>query len=385
MYVTKRRRLQPIIILLIAASVLLVACGAEVADQNWPGLTVHGSKVYAAYGPGVAAVDIQEQGLLWRFPDEVNPGLLYFASPSVRDDRLVFGDYGAPGGMFSPQSTVTIYSLENGDSANTPSILWTRDDVAHDRIVAPATQTEDQIFVGTADNHLYAMDASDGSTQWEFETAHSIWAQPVYNEGVVYVASLDNSVYALNAGDGDLLWQTELSGSVASMPVLHEGLLYVPSFDRVLHALDAETGEEQWSADAANWIWGSPAIGNGTVYYTDIDGNIYAVGATSGEQLWRYSVDGAIQSTPLYIDGTLFVTAGETEGDQEERIGQILALDVEGGTEIWRRDTPAPVFTGPVAVDDSVVIIFQQAGATIMQVYSRDNGALVWDITLPAE
>ncbi|HSM58998.1 MAG TPA: PQQ-binding-like beta-propeller repeat protein [Candidatus Sulfomarinibacteraceae bacterium] len=385
MYIAKRRRLQPIIILLIAASVFLVACGAEVADQNWPGLAVNDGIVYAAYGPGVAAVDIQEQSLLWRFPDEVNPGLLFFASPSINDERIVFGDYGAPGGMFAPQSTVTIYSLENGAAVNAPSILWARDDVALDRVVASATQADDQIFVGTADNRLYALDASDGSVQWEFETAHSIWAQPLYNEGIVFIASLDNSVYALSADNGDLLWQTELSGSVASSPVLQDGLLYVPSFDRVLHALDAETGQEQWSADAENWIWGSPEIGNGTVYYADINGNIYAAGATSGEQRWRYSIDGAIQSKPLYVDGMLFVTAGEIEGDEDERIGQILALDVEAGTEIWRRETSAPVFTGPVAVDDSVVIVFQQGGATILQVYTRENGALVWDLTLPAD
>jgi outer membrane protein assembly factor BamB len=377
--------MQPVIFVLILASIFLAACGAQVASQNWPGVVAQGDHVYTAYGVGVAAIDVAEESLVWTFPDELNPALLFYATPSLNEDRIIVGDYGASGGLFSPRATVTIYALEHSAESAAPSILWTSDSVALDRIVAPPEQTEDQVFVGTADNHLFALDAADGSVQWEFETGHSIWAQPLYNEGTVYVASLDNSVYALDAASGELLWQQELSGSIASRPALNDGLLYVPSFDRAVHALDAATGEEQWVAEAQNWVWGSPVLGDGTVYYGDIDGNVYAVGADSGEQSWTQTVTGAVQSTPLYVDGTLFVTAGETEGDEEERLGQLVALDAESGEELWVRETPAPIFTRPVQVNENIVVIFQDAGATIMQVYQADNGALIWDMTLPSE
>lgn len=386
MYSSKRPLMQPVIFVLIVASVFLAACGVEVAGQNWPGMVAQGDRVFAAYGVGVAAVDVAEESLLWTFPDEISPSLLFYAAPTVNENRIILGDFGAAGGLFSPRATVTIYALEySAEAATRPSVLWTADSVALDRIVAPPEQTEDQVFVGTADNHLFALDAADGSVQWEFETGHSIWAQPLYNEGTVYVASLDNFVYALDASNGELLWQRELSGSIASRPALDDGLLYVPSFDRAVHALDAATGEEQWAAEAQNWVWGSPALGNGTVFYGDINGNIYAVSADSGEQLWTHAVAGAVQSAPLYVDGALYVTAGETEGDEEERLGQLVALDAESGDELWVRETPAPIFTGPVQVNENIVVIFQNAGATMMQVYQADNGALIWDMTLPSE
>ncbi len=386
LYQAKRPLLQPIIFVLIAAALFIAGCGAEIAAQNWPGIAADGEQVYVAYGNGVAAVDVAEQQLRWTFPDELGPGLLFYARPSLSDERIVLGDFGASGGMFSPQATITIYALGRPESSGAPpSVLWTREDLATDRIIAPALQTESQVFVGTADNHLYALDAESGELQWEFTANHSIWAQPVYTEGFVYVASLDNNVYALNPQSGELKWETTLGGSIAGHPVLSDGFLYVPSFDRQLHALDAETGDEVWAADATNWVWGAPVLGNGTVFFGDIDGNIYAVSAETGEQQWTATADGAIQSAPLYEDGILYVTSGQAEGDVAERQGEVIAFDAETGDELWRQETAAPVFSSPASVGAAVVIVFQDAQASILNVLDKENGALTWEFTLPAE
>lgn len=381
----QRPRLRPIILILIAASLFLVSCGTEIVSQNWPSMTTDGEEVFVAYGNGVAAVDLEARQLEWTFPDELGPSLLFYAKPSVSDERIVLGDFGAPGGMFSPRATITIYSLGRADGASSPSVLWTRDEVATDRIIAPALEANGQIFVGTADNHLYVLDAESGESQWEFATDHSIWAQPVYNDGLVYVASLDNSVYALDADNGDLRWQATLGGSVAGHPVLFEDVLYVPSFDRQLHALNPVSGEEIWAADAENWIWGSPAVGNGSVYYGDINGNIYAVSAETGEQQWESVAGGAIQSALLYDDGMLFVTSGQTEGDEADRRGELMVLDAERGEILWQNETSAPVFSAPVLHNDSVVIVYQVEQTSTLNVFDRDDGALTWEFELPNE
>lgn len=384
LYRVQRPRVRPITLILIVAAFFLAACGAEIASQNWAGVSTDGEQVYVAYGNGVAAVDPQEQQLQWTFPDELGPGLLFFAPPSVSDSRIILGDFGAAGGMFSPRATITIYALGK-DGGGTPPVLWTRDDLATDRIIAPALQANGQVFVGTADNHLYALDAESGELQWEFATEHSVWAQPVYSEGFVYVASLDNNVYALDPDNGDLKWQTTLGGSVAGTPVLVDDLLYVPSFDRKLHALNAQTGEEIWAADAENWVWGAPAAGNGTVFFGDIDGNIYAVSAESGEQQWSSTAGGAIQSALLYDDGVLFVTSGQTEGDEEDRRGEVLALDAEQGDVLWQYETRSPVFSAPVLVNESIAVVYQAGQASMLNVFDRENGAVTWEFELPSE
>lgn len=386
MYAAKRPRLQPVILVLIVASIFLAACGAQLADQNWPGMSTSGDVVYVAYGQGVIAVDVSERQPLWSFPDEESPGLNFFAALSISDEQIVLGDYGQSGGFLSPVSTVTIYGLENnGSSGEQPGLLWSRDDVATDRIIASPTQAGDQVFVGTADNHLLALSADNGDLQWEFETGHSIWAKPLYHEGVVYVASLDNVLYALRADSGDEVWRVELGGSIANSPTLADGVLYVPSFDRMIHALDAGSGEELWNAPAEDWVWGSPAVGNGAVYYGDVAGNLFAVDVQTGESLWTRSVQGAIQSSPLYEDGVLYVVAGDIEGEEEDREGRILALDASDGSEMWRREAPAPIFTSPARVGDHLVIAFLDDAALQLLVYELETGDLTWQYSPPTE
>ncbi len=386
MYAAKRPRLQPVILVLVVASIFLAACGAQLADQNWPGISTSDSMVYVAYGQGVIAVDISERRPLWSFPEEEAPGLNFFAAPSIGDEQIVLGDYGQSGGFFSPVATVTVYALENnGSSGEQPAQLWSRDDVATDRIIAPPTQAATQVFVGTADNRLLALSASNGELQWEFETGHSIWAKPLYHEGIVYVASLDNVLYALRADGGDEVWSKELGGSIASSPTLADGVLYVPSFDREIHAFDADSGEELWNAPAEDWVWGSPAVGNGAVYYGDVAGNFFAVDARSGDALWSRPVQGAIQSSPLYEDGVLYVGSGDIEGEEEEREGQVLALNADDGSEVWRRQTPAPVFTSPVRIGNNLVVAFLDGGVLQLLVYELDSGDLTWEYSPPSE
>ena len=94
---------------------------------------------------------------------------------------------------------------------------------------------------------------------------------------------------------------------------------------------------------------------------------------------------GAVQSAPLYVDGILFVASGEVEGDEEEREGQLLALDAEDGSEVWRRQAPAPVFSTPVVVGENVIVAVQDQGVLQLLVYDMDSGDLVWDYTPPSE
>lgn len=378
--------MQPVIFLLIVASIVLAACGARVSNESWPGLSTSDDIVYVAYGPGVMAVDMAERQRLWQFPAEANAGLQFFAPPFVSDEQIIVGDFGARGGLFSSGSTVTIYALENnGAATDAPALRWSRDDVADDRIVAAPLEADGKVFVGTSNNRMIALDATNGDFLWEFETGHSIWAQPAYAEEVLYVASLDNSVYALNASNGEVLWQTELSGSVASRPVLVDGVLYVSSFDRAVHALDSQNGDQVWVADAGDWVWGAPAVNEGAVFFGDIGGNIYAVDANSGKQLWTETATGAIQTAPLYVDGTLFVASGEVEGEEEARAGELLALDGESGNELWRRQTPAPVFSTPADVGNNVVVAIQDQGILHLLVYDMESGDQVWDYTPPSE
>jgi outer membrane protein assembly factor BamB len=382
LYAGHRPRLRRIVSLLVLVSFLLAACGVATENQNWPGITASDDVVYVAYGPRVLAVDISERQLLWSYPDEIRPGLFFYAPPSVNDSSVILGDFGISGGFFSPGTTVTIYRL-NQESGGV-SAAWSAADLATDRIVAGALQAEGMVFVGTSDNKLLALDADTGQLVWSFETEHSIWAEPVYEDGVLYIASLDNFVYALDADSGELMWRAEMGGSVASRPVLDDGILYVSSFDRAVHALDASSGEQLWQADADTWVWGSPVV-NEAIYFTDLDGSVFAISRDGGAELWQAEVPGAVQSAPLYADGRLYVASGDVEGDDDLRRGYVTAFDADSGEQLWQQQALAPVFTPPVQVGNSVVVAVTVGVELQLLVYNLESGALDWTFSPPSE
>jgi outer membrane protein assembly factor BamB len=374
--------LRPAIFILIFASYLLISCGTTGTNTNWPGLSTDGQNVFVAYGPGVIAYDVENQTQEWFFPQEANRALQFFAAPSVEDGRIIFGDFGVPGGMFSPGVIVTLYALENSD-AGIPTTIWSKDDLVEGQVIAPPLQIGSQVFVGTSDNYLFALDAESGEKQWEFETDHSIWGQPAFKDGVLFVASMDKTIYALEAETGQELWHTGLGGALASSPVTNTDLLYVASFDGRLHALDMTTGGEVWSAGAEDWIWDSPAFADGVVYYADVKGNVYAVDGTTGDQIWTQQLSQAVQTSPVVVNDKVYIAA---QGDiaAEAPQGTLTALSVADGAQLWQKTAPASLYTTPVVVDDAIIVALQSESALLIA-YNLETGDQQWIAPPPAQ
>jgi eukaryotic-like serine/threonine-protein kinase len=364
-------------------SLALAACGDIVGADNWPGMSANGDRVYVAHGSRVTAVDVVSRQQLWSFPQETSMAQFY-AAPSLQDGRLIVGDYGASQGFFSPGLRVTIYALEDSD-AGLPRLLWETAEPARGRVVAPPLQVENQVFIGTDDNELIALDAQSGAVRWRFNTGHSVWAQPLYEEGVLYVASLDKTLYALDADTGEELWRRLFTGALAGRPALYDGRLYVGSFDHQVHVLDASTGEEQWVAAAGDWVWGSPVVSDGVLYYADISGNVFAVDPVEGARLWAQNVPGAVQADPVVVDGAVYVVSaaaaaasnGGARGMPEQ--GVVTAFATDDGRVLWQQTTRVPLFTTPVVVGENLVVVVD-SDDTLLHVYSLADGSLQWSM-----
>jgi outer membrane protein assembly factor BamB len=366
-------------LILLVGGLLLTACGTRLANNNWPGLSTDGEKVYLAYGPGVLAYDVASQSPSWAFPAESSGSLQFYAAPDVDDGRVILGDYGQPGGFFSPRVTVSIYAREDTESGLPPE-LWTNSEVASDKIVAPALQANGLVFVGTSDNHILALDAASGTVQWDVATNHSVWGQPAFRDGVLYVNSMDHTVRALDAASGEEIWHTPLNGSLPSQPVLDGDLLYVSSFDGHVHALDIETGEEVWAAAASDWVWGAPAVADGAVYFGDIQGNLYAVNAESGELIWEKQTNAPIQTSPVVVDDMLYVASPSADGTTS---GWLTAYHAADGDQLWQQTTSGPLYTTPVVVGDSLVVALPNTEAYLIG-FDLESGTEQWRYTPPA-
>ena len=55
----------------------------------------------------------------------------------------------------------------------------------------------EMVYVGGADNNLYAIDAATGQQRWAYKTEYWVVSSPAVIDGVVYVGSTDGNIYAL--------------------------------------------------------------------------------------------------------------------------------------------------------------------------------------------
>ena len=78
-----------------------------------------------------------------------------------------------------------------------------------------------QVFVGSGDGRILALNQADGSHIWSPTTGDYIVASvAVSRDNAVYAASSDKFVYALHGDDGSVIWKFETGAAVVATPAL---------------------------------------------------------------------------------------------------------------------------------------------------------------------
>ena len=60
-----------------------------------------------------------------------------------------------------------------------------------------------------------------------YQTQGNVSSSPAVADGMVFVGSYDDKLYALNATDGKLVWSYLTGGMVVSSPAVANGVIYV--------------------------------------------------------------------------------------------------------------------------------------------------------------
>jgi outer membrane protein assembly factor BamB len=236
------------------------------------------------------------------------------------------------------------------------------------------------VYVGSADDNIYALNAATGAKLWSFTTGNSVESSPAVVNGVVYIGSDDGNLYALNAATGALKWSyfTFTAGDrtentcpscrtpapVISAPAVVNGVVYFGSSNNNVYALNASTGDFLWSFATGNSVTSSPAVANGVVYVGSTDDNVYALNAATGAELWSYTTGNAVTSSPAVANGAVYIGSDDYN---------LYALNAATGALLWS------FLTGPFsapAVANGVVYI----GSFNSNVYALNaaTGAFLW-------
>ena len=325
-------------ILLLALASLLSACagGAGVAS-SWPGLSTDQDTAYLAYNSQVYAIDLASGREIWRFPQESNRNMTFYATPVLSPDgQLVVGSYDNNLYSINPQTGGQNWKFEG----------------AQKRYIGSPLVVEQGIFAPNADKNLYALDLN-GNLKWTFTTQGELWAQPVTNGecDCIFLPSMDHHIYALNPEAGSLVWQSEdLGGAIVGTPTLDEnGVLYVGTFGSEVMALDSQNGAVLWRKPTEGWIWSGLTLANEALYIGDLKGNFYAFDRTSGEKLWQLTpeqLDGPISGSPLVTEEAIYLTSES---------GTLYSVDLQGKI---RPPTPVggKIYAPPVLANDLILV-----------------------------
>lgn len=286
--------------------------------------------------------------------------------------------------------------------------------------------TGDTLYVGASDGVLYAIDPSNGSIRWRFETGagltsgprvvqvppgsslgdmvaaaralpargrREISATPVVEAGTVYIGSLDHSFYAIDARSGQMKWSYATGGDIGDRALIHGSVIVVVSDDGLIHGLDRETGEKRWTADTVpSRTYGKrkPKVSvvlDGTVYATNwpVHGVgtssasfIHAIESASGRFRWTLEVEGDFPSPPTHADG-LVIFSSEERKTQTATTVTFHALDATSGAARWRYETEATPYTlgrskAQIQAADCVVAVTDRVVAAL----ETKTGAVRW-------
>lgn len=204
-----------------------------------------------------------------------------------------------------------------------------------------------------------------------------IRGRPRLDDGTLYVMGR-LTLHALSPTDGSTQWMTEYSESdfdrrlcLDSDIALDDRRIYVPGCDG-LRALGRSAGEQAWFVGSA--LRRGVGVGDGRVYANADD--LLAIDADGGSVVWRADTGGDRLTRPAATaDGVVFTNRVD---------GVVTAFDVDGGRR-WRHRTGVET-RGPTVAGDTVYVATSTEPGTAGRLFAlnRADGAVRWAVDTPS-
>lgn len=234
-----------------------------------------------------------------------------------------------------------------------------------DELRGSPTYNNGVIYVGSYDNNLYALNASNGGFLWKYPTEGGIVSKPVVYEGNVYFGSEDRRLHVISARSGQINWTYYTNAPVRSSPYIAEAHVFIGSDDGFLHAVNTLTGRRAWQIDAGAPIRSTPLVEHDLVYFGSESGEVYCADFR-GKIKWRFKAKRAVTSTPLISKGVLYFGSMDST---------LYAVDAQTGWVIWRFRLGKATISSPCMMDDLIY-----TGCVDGQIYCIDSKSakLLW-------
>ena len=308
------------LVCLILISGILAGCSSGAVYRGWSGVAVDGDNLYiASLSSKLIGLDANNRNKLFNdIPLTVSTAGSFFSSCSNSSSSSMYL-YGTPcignnmifvttfaGKVFAYDTEKAIQQWSYPEKGTLGSI------------VGGVFYYNGKVFFGTNDGKVYALNAAatgqlSPAAAWSspFATREKIWSTPTASGETLFIGSFDKNMYAINISDGTEKWHFQTEGAIINTPIIKDGVVYFGSFDRYFYAVNAQTGQLVWKSQepAGKWFWANPVLVGSTIYAPNIDGKIYTFDISNGNMTTMDISASPISSSPVLIGSQLIVAA----------------------------------------------------------------------------
>ncbi|MES2336601.1 MAG: PQQ-binding-like beta-propeller repeat protein [Pseudomonadota bacterium] len=215
-------------------------------------------------------------------------------------------------------------------AADTGAPLWTSQTVKGDensraRFGGGASVEAGKVYATNGLGDVVALDANTGAELWRAKPGGPLRGAPTLANEQLYVLTQDNQLFALSQADGKVAWTS--SGSLESQgvfgvaaPAVAQGTVVTGFSSGELNAYRYENGRTLWadalsrssmstSVSALSDIDAEPVIDQGRAYAIGQGGRMVALDVLTGQRLWEQNLAGI--ATPWVAGEWIFVVTDD--------------------------------------------------------------------------
>jgi outer membrane protein assembly factor BamB len=321
----------------------------------WSSPTVQDKTVFFGTTEGnIHALETKSGKPLWEFK---TGGPLY-GRPTVNEKFLYMLSDDGNLYKLTANSGKEVWRFDTGGGPIKRSPAGLKEEDQYDYFTSGASINNGVVFIGAANNKLFALDDQTGKEKWHFDAGGIIRSTPAIGEGLVFFGSWDHFVYAVDEKTGSLKWKYDTGAEVTPSPVYANGTVYIGSRSADVFAFDASTGNVKWKYFYwFSWVESTGAIYDNVLYVGSSDYELLnALDTTTGKLVWSFDTDGSPWSSPAVTADTVFIGTAGSVGYMTDHRGAFFAVNRTDGKEKWRMKwDPIPgVFNYGVASSPAV-------------------------------